>query len=271
MQATNERTHSIESIIMTASHDVECVVETPDSTPSHSLVTGGRNSSRRLNGSIVQKIGRNIISGIYAPGSTLDNQADFSAQLDVSRSSFREAMIVLAAKGLIEIRPRSGTRVLPRSHWKILDPDMIRWAFSGTPCPEYIQSISELRFLIEPGAARLAAWRRGPGDLEKLADALARLRTNSVGSYGECRAHRDFHAAVLGATQNDMMLSMAQSIGEIVYWTTFNLEKSEQMRSMIWSYTREIYKAIVAGNGENSELNMIELGKSIAAFSQDHS
>jgi DNA-binding FadR family transcriptional regulator len=42
----------------------------------------------------------------------------------LSREAYREAMRVLAAKGLIETRPRAGSRVLARDQWEILAPDM---------------------------------------------------------------------------------------------------------------------------------------------------
>jgi DNA-binding transcriptional MocR family regulator len=72
-----------------------------------------RGTGRRLHGAIAYKLGTDIVSGVYAPGTVLSSEVEFSEALDVSRGAFREAMQVLAAKGLVESRPKAGTRVLP--------------------------------------------------------------------------------------------------------------------------------------------------------------
>ena len=92
-----------------------------------------RGTGRRLNGAIAHKLGTAIVSGEFAPGDTLSGEVAFSEQLDVSRSAYREEIQVLAAKGLVESRPKAGTRVLPRERWNLLDPDVLAWAFAGSP------------------------------------------------------------------------------------------------------------------------------------------
>ena len=79
-----------------------------------------RGTGRRLRGAIAHKLGLAIVSGEYAPGDTLSGEIAFSEALDVSRSAYREAVQVLTAKGLVESRPKAGTRVLPRNRWNLL-------------------------------------------------------------------------------------------------------------------------------------------------------
>ncbi|MDP8912578.1 MAG: GntR family transcriptional regulator, partial [Pseudomonadota bacterium] len=124
-----------------------------------------RGTGRRLHGAIAHKLGVAILSGEYGPGDTLSGEVAFSEALDVSRSAYREAMQVLAAKGLVESRPKAGTRVLPRERWNLLDPDVLAWAFTGEPDIQLVRSLFELRAIIEPAAARLAAERRDRADL----------------------------------------------------------------------------------------------------------
>ena len=96
-------------------------------------------------GTTVDLLGEAIVSGRYAPGDVLNNEIDASEQLNVSRSAYREAIRILAAKGLVESRPKTGTRVLPRNRWNLLDPDVLAWAFSGEPDIHFVRSLFELR------------------------------------------------------------------------------------------------------------------------------
>ncbi|GAA3254287.1 hypothetical protein GCM10020258_11920 [Sphingomonas yabuuchiae] len=89
-------------------------------------------------------------------------------------------MQVLSAKGLVESRPKTGTRVLPRSRWNLLDPDVLAWAFSGEPDIHFVRSLFELRAIVEPAAARLAAERRDKTDLKDMRDALGAMRRHTL-------------------------------------------------------------------------------------------
>ena len=64
----------------------------------------------------------------------------------------REAIQVLTAKGLVESRPKAGTRVLPRNRWNLLDPDVLAWAFAGEPDIQFVRDLFELRAIVEPAA-----------------------------------------------------------------------------------------------------------------------
>lgn len=70
----------------------------------------------------------------------------------MSRNAYREAIQVLTAKGLIESRPKAGTRVLPRNRWNLLDPEALAWAFTGKPDVQFVRKLYELRSIVEPAA-----------------------------------------------------------------------------------------------------------------------
>jgi DNA-binding FadR family transcriptional regulator len=101
----------------------------------------------------------------------LPNEANFSARLRVSRTALREAIKVLAAKGLVESRPKTGTRVRPRADWNLLDPDVLAWQFAAGPFTRFIEDLFELRQMIEPQAAAIAARRAGPAEMERIEEA----------------------------------------------------------------------------------------------------
>src|SRR5947207_2728714 len=126
--------------------------------------------------------------------------------LGVSRSAYREAVQVLIAKGLVESRPKTGTRVLPRDRWNLLDPEVLAWAFAGEPDLGFIRNLFELRTIVEPAAAALAANRRSSDALKKMKDALATMTRHTLATDIGRAADRDFHDAILRATGNDALI-----------------------------------------------------------------
>jgi DNA-binding FadR family transcriptional regulator len=83
----------------------------------------------RLHGSIARELGVAIVAGRIKPGETLDTEVDSSERMSVSRTAYREAVRILAAKGLVESRPKRGTQVCPKEAWHLLDPEVLAWFF----------------------------------------------------------------------------------------------------------------------------------------------
>lgn len=206
-----------------------------------------RGTGRRLHGAIAHKLGAAIVSGEYAPGDRLEGEVAFSETLNVSRSAYREAVQVLVAKGLVESRTKAGTRVLPRNRWNLLDPDVLAWAFTGEPDIEFIRNLFELRQIVEPAAASLAAQRRDREDLKAMKTALAAMRKHSLATEAGRTADRDFHNALLQATRNEAVVALSASIGAAVSWTTQFKQRARALpRNPIPDHVR-VYDAIAAG------------------------
>lgn len=207
-----------------------------------------RGTGRRLHGAIARKLGTAILSGDYGPGDRLAGEVETAEALDVSRAAYREAVQALIAKGLVESRPKAGTRILPRERWNLLDPDVLAWAFAGQPDRQLISSLFELRGIIEPAAAGLAAARRDREDLRKMKAALTVMRRQTLGSEDGRAADRDFHAAILHATRNDALVALSAGIGAAVRWTTqFKQRTTGLPRDAIPDHAR-VYEAIAAGD-----------------------
>src|SRR5688572_27001471 len=117
--------------------------------------TARKSGNLRIHQALARKLGIAILSGEYQPGEAFGGEIERSESLGLSRTAYREAMRILTAKGLLESRPRAGTRVTPRRNWNLLDPDMLEWMFAGTPDERFIGDLFELRGVIEPAAAEL--------------------------------------------------------------------------------------------------------------------
>jgi DNA-binding FadR family transcriptional regulator len=214
------------------------------------LVDGPRDTGRRLRGAVAHYLGTAIVSGRIPPGTRLTGEVANAEALNVSRSAYREAVQVLTAKGLVEGKPKAGTRVLPRSRWNLLDPMVLAWAFDGEPDVEFVRDLFELRAVVEPVIARFAAERRSDEQLARLAGALEEMRGRTLATEAGQAADREFHETLLEAAHNEVMMSLAASIGAAVQWTTtFKLRGRSLPRDPVPDHAR-VYDAIAAGDGK---------------------
>jgi DNA-binding FadR family transcriptional regulator len=166
-----------------------------------------RYPDRGLHGRAVEDLGRRIVSGDIAAGQSIDIE-ELSQRYDSSRGVVREALRVLGAKGMIDARPKRGTLVTPQSSWSLLDHDVLRWQFDTLPAVYILERLAEVRLIVEPGAASLAATRRTDDDLAELESALQALHL--VDDSDESRAAAvaadiRFHSAILTATHNELV------------------------------------------------------------------
>jgi acetyl esterase/lipase/DNA-binding FadR family transcriptional regulator len=176
-------------------------------------------SRSRLHGSIAHRIATDIIKGVFEPGALLPTEDKASAAFEVSRSAYREAIRTLAAKGLVSALPKVGTKVSARSAWRILDPDILAWHFEAGASEEFIRNLFELRKIVEPSAAALAAMRRGEDELSHLADALARMAKMNPRTGGWLNAIIAFHRDLLLAGHNEAVVSLWPAIQTTLRWS----------------------------------------------------
>jgi DNA-binding FadR family transcriptional regulator len=174
----------------------------------------------RLHQSVAQQLGIAILSGVHKPGEHFAGEIEQSAAMGVSRTAYREAIRILTAKGLLESKPKAGTHVTARERWNLLDPDMLAWMFMGKPNEQFIRDLFELRNLLEPAAAKLAAERRTEEQLDVMQAAIADMRAFGLATTEGQAADQRFHATLLAASGNQALATLASSVGAAVQWTT---------------------------------------------------
>lgn len=160
-----------------------------------------------MHGQTVEVIARRILAGDIAVGATL-NLGALQEELDVSLTALREALKVLSAKGIVDARQKRGTFVRPRADWNLLDGDVIRWQFAEGADPRLLDKLHEVRGIIEPAAAKLAASRATDDDLAALEQALAGMAAAHGDPAGAVAADLGFHRALLTATHNELLERM---------------------------------------------------------------
>lgn len=198
----------------------------------------------RIPGSIARELGVKIVSGLLRPGSVLEGEVEAADQRQVSRSAYREAVRILVAKGLVHSKPRAGTRVNHRAKWHLLDPDVLSWIFQTEPDYALVYSLFELRKMVEPEAAALAADRRTPLQLETMANALRAMGRERTVDKQWRDADEQFHSAILEASGNDFLTSLTSSINAAVSWSTIFKQRHEPLKRDPVPDHRKVYLAI---------------------------
>jgi DNA-binding FadR family transcriptional regulator len=200
----------------------------------------------RLHGAIARQLGIHIVSGRYGPGDLLDGEISSSEQLAVSRTAYREALRILAAKGLVDARPKIGTRINPRSMWHLLDPDVLDWMFESEPDLVLLDSLFELRNVVESAAAGFAAERRTSLHLQGMRAALEGMATHTLATEPGRQADLDFHTTVLVATGNPFIVSLANGVKAAIRTTTIYKQRRQPLRRDPLPDHLRVFEAIAA-------------------------
>ena len=161
---------------------------------------------RGLHGQVVHLLGTRILSGDLPPGAIIDLPA-LEDELGISHTVLRESLKVLTAKGLVGARQKRGTFVTDPRTWNVLDDDVLRWRAATQDSTALFAQLTEVRVIIEPAAAALAAQRATEDDIAALSACLEQMQRVSDDEDGAHAADADvaFHAALLRATHNELL------------------------------------------------------------------
>ena len=143
----------------------------------------------------------------------MPTEPELAASLGVSRATVRDAIKVLSGKGLVRTARRYGTRVLPVEDWNLLDGDVVGWHRRDHPRMRRIfAETTELRSIMEPAAAALAAERATEAQIRTILDAAYAIHPEADDVQALFDADCRFHVTILDATQNQVMRQLRQII-----------------------------------------------------------
>ncbi len=220
----------------------------------------GKVSKANLHARIERAIGERILGGEFSPGAALPNEAAWGKTYGASRTAVREAIKSLTAKGLIQSRPKIGSRVEPRSRWNMLDRDVFSWHRTVMDRKGFLTSTQEARRLVEPGIADLAARKHSPPQLERLVIAFramssAKTMTEMVSSDVE------FHEALLACANNELLMPFGiiieQALSTLFDYTTQRNPHYQRALKLHES----IVRAVAAADGPAARDAMLALLK----------
>jgi DNA-binding FadR family transcriptional regulator len=204
---------------------------------------------------MVEEIGARIVREHYRPGAPLYAES-LEEEFEVSKTVIREALRVLAAKGLVETRQKRGTVVLPRREWSLLDSDVLRWQGGEQPDFPFLENLAEVRAIVEPAGARLAAKRRTQEDVEAIKSALVAM--TDADSDSIAAADVRFHRAVLDAAHNDLLSQMEVVLAAGLQLRDEFVHHTDDPSDSLPAH-RALADAIVAGDQELAAAKVEEL------------
>lgn len=167
-------------------------------------------------GGVLATLGGSIARGDLAPGAPLPRERDLELRYGASRSVVREAVKILATKGLVSVGPRLGTRVRPRREWSLLDRDVLGWIGSAGLDRELLLALDEARRVVEPGAAEIAALRADDADRRRIRAAYLAMEAACHEPGPATEADKAFHLAILDATHNPVLRSFRTAVEAIL-------------------------------------------------------
>lgn len=205
----------------------------------------GINRGLNLTQQVAETLGSAIIKGTYDSSNPVPSEAVLCEQLQVSRSAAREAVKSLAAKGLITSRARQGIRILPETEWNLFDADVLRWMRDSNPSLALLKEFTELRVAIEAEAAKLAAERQNKPKIEKIADALERMRQAESGLDDPLESDIAFHLSILDASENRFFKQLGRIIDTTLRVSIRFTNMRTGVRAGVHADHKKIYDGIV--------------------------
>ena len=181
----------------------------------------------------IAKIRSMIQSGQLPPGTRLPPEPRLAAQMGLSRSGVREAVKVLEAARVLDVRRGDGTYVTSLAPRLLLEGlgvavELLR--------DDTLLEVMEVRRLLEPAATGLAALRMPDSAIDELGEILADMRTAADDAELLVRYDIAFHRTVIAATGNETLTSLLDGLS------------SRTLRARVW-------RGLIEGNSAHVTLN----------------
>jgi len=172
--------------------------------------------SSRLYEQIIEQIQNRIMEGKLHPGDRLPSEHELAEQFGVSRTVVREAIKALREKGLVEVQPGRGTFVtnITDSTTEVMRDSlglMVRLNLNNG-----VTELNEVRTLLEPGIAAMAAQKATEADIRTMQQAIAAMDAAMNDADIFVESDLDFHLALARATQNPLITILIDPIGDLL-------------------------------------------------------
>ena len=174
--------------------------------------------SRSISEAVTRDLALRIIREELSAGQQLVGENELAVQYDVSRTSIRNAMHVLSAKGFLSVQAKRRTTVNSSEHWNCLDHDVITWLSEVRLDHGTVEQIMTMRLMLEPSVAAIAAANATAADLSDLEQAWLVMQEGQKTANGALFEKGDiaFHMALFKATHNLFLTSMGKALAETI-------------------------------------------------------
>jgi len=207
---------------------------------------------RRLYEDIVQQFDSLIRQGVLQHGARLPSERTLAEQLNVSRSSVREAIRSLELQGLVVSRRGSGTFI----NTEAIESVVALLASTLSAGNETMKEIFEVRHLLEPQIAAVAATRANLDEVQRLADILEEQQQQLEKGKSGVDADTAFHFALASATHNSALVKVVSAVEDILRLSRDrSLQEPGRAKRSLVSH-RQILEKVNAGDSEGARVAM---------------
>ncbi|MEQ1769900.1 MAG: FCD domain-containing protein [Devosia sp.] len=244
----------------------------PPRTTQTPATIGGLMPVRGILGGVVRGLGKRVVAGEWEQGKALPTEAELMTELGVGRSVVREAMRILNAKGLVRSRQMAGTTVLPRSNWRLMDPDIIQWRMQAADRNVLLKDLLQVRMVLEPSVVwNATAYGTPEGKARIHAAWQHKLAVLSEASPPEDQRRHfiehdlEFHHAFLAAVGSEILeqlftvieaaLALIIDVQMQARGSTTSLVGMEEANQL----HQAVYEAFAAGDADAAEAAMRRL------------
>lgn len=175
-----------------------------------------------------------------------------SERYSVSRVVIRNAMRILANKGLLDIRRGKGAVVQNRRNWALLDDDILAWHLSADHSLHFVDQLMETRIAFEPKVARWAAERATGDELMSIRAIYDELLIRKDCEESFVVANASFHSCILSCAHNEILMAMEGIIYSAILISVPVISQDLRDPESIRLYT-SIHQSIVERDGERAE------------------
>lgn len=204
----------------------------------------------KLSVQIEAQLNNAIHKQVFGQGDFLPSENELAKIFGVSRNVAREALLMLTAKGLIEIIKGKGAYVVEPSIDNVLDPftKLVDYKCGK----ESLIHILAIRQIIEPPVASLAAQHRTENDLKKLEKSLQLMET-SKGNKVEFSHHDiNFHNVISRSCVNPLVPIVLEPIFHVLAKFHAPIFYDPDVMDITLKYHSKIYQAILSQQSENA-------------------
>jgi GntR family transcriptional regulator, transcriptional repressor for pyruvate dehydrogenase complex len=201
---------------------------------------------------ISQQLLKAIVLGHIQVGEMLPPERELADLFNASRVAVREAIGTLTAKGIATSTQGKGTIINPREQWNSLDPQIFLLESNKSA----FHQLMEVRRIIEPEMAALAADRITPTILDRLHTLIATHSDDSVEQH--ISDDVNFHLEIARASQNQVLLIIMNSINDLLKESRHRTYYIPDAPQRAWDFHADILRALETKDADAARRYMID-------------
>ncbi len=201
---------------------------------------------------VMNRIKEALINKELKPGDFLPTENELMQKLGVSKTSIREAIKMLQALGVVEMKRGQGTQIRTSPNGDMIDPLIFQLILQEGRSPDVV----ELRMMFEPAYMLLAMHKANQEDMDSIREAHAHFEKVVLQGEQSVEDDLNFHLAILNATHNPFVIRIGETIYQL-FRTAMEVSLESNPQVALQDHTK-IYDAFMKRDREKLQDAVIQ-------------